>query len=149
VQKGAKSLPGVQQSAAAGCAGRTHDGQHVIPITYKRRGKLALVATAPPDTLRTLYLLCVWTGAHVCMWVCTWVCMCVRVCLCICVCKETTSGNTLDHNQRHTSRQKPQARPAISTRPPFATFPPPPPALKLPSAPARHCPSLPCSQAHL
>ena len=34
-RQGAQSPPGVQQSAAAGCTGRTHGGQHVMPIAYE------------------------------------------------------------------------------------------------------------------
>ena len=64
-----------------------------------------------------------------CVYVCVW--MGVYVC----VCTETKSGTKSDHNHMHMRRQKPQASPAISTCPPFATSPPPP--------------LLPNSQAHL
>jgi len=45
--------------------------------------------------------------------------------MCVCVCKETTSGTAPNHNHKHTRRQHPQALSVISTRPPFATSPPP------------------------
>ena len=34
-RQGEPSLPGAWQSATAGCAGRTHVGQHVMPIEYE------------------------------------------------------------------------------------------------------------------
>ena len=63
------------------------------------------------------------TGVGVCVCVC--VCVCVLRGMCVCVCKETTSGTAPNYNHKHTRRQHPQALSVISTRPPFATSPPP------------------------
>ena len=76
------------------------------------------------NTFMGVYVREPWCGC-----VCVRVCVCVLGGMCVCVCEETTSGTTPDHNHKHTCWQHPQALSIISTRPLFATSPPPVPKL--------------------